>query len=248
MYWKERHRAQKGVAPFYLYPKQQCHLTDRLSQPTRLEQLRVLHLGTLRLLAPLWGVEGVQLLMTAEQAAPCQCDNWSGEGCTANHHGNKEKEEETLAGISLRLPPSLPPSPAPVDCELSTASNRALVKVKDLSRQHRFPHVTGSIGTTVLYGICACISLAPLPQHQDVVTWSKGSKHAGLCQDWNSSGRVSILFILSCVPCDVFALITLSLNSNWLPPTSTFYSFREKYKGTPVCSEPPTISTKSSLI
>lgn len=59
----------------YLYPKQQCHGTDRLFQPTRREQLRVLHLGSPKRLAPLRGVEGVQLLMTAEQAAPCQCDN-----------------------------------------------------------------------------------------------------------------------------------------------------------------------------
>lgn len=42
-------------------------------------------------LAPLWGVEGAQLLMTAEQAAPCQSDSPEGGRGTANHHGNKEK-------------------------------------------------------------------------------------------------------------------------------------------------------------
>lgn len=41
-------------------------------------------------------LESGGLLMTTEQAAPCQCDNWSGEWCTTKHHGNEEKEEEKL--------------------------------------------------------------------------------------------------------------------------------------------------------
>lgn len=104
-----RKEKQKGKKPIprknmqacfiYLYPKQRCHRTDRLPQPTRLEQLRVLHLGSLKRLAPLWGVEGVQLLMTAEQAAPCQCDNWSGERCTTNHHGNKERRSQRAGSL-----------------------------------------------------------------------------------------------------------------------------------------------------
>lgn len=57
---------------------------------------------------PLWGVEGVQLLMTAEQAAPCQCDNWSGERRTTNHHGNQRNKASShdLSSLDWKAQPA----------------------------------------------------------------------------------------------------------------------------------------------
>lgn len=82
--------------------------------------------------------------MTAEQAAPCQCDNRAGERCAANHHGNQEKGEE-LASISLSLSPPLLLSLFPLDCEPQPARQQQRSgkrKGSQLAAQ-RVSHVVG---------------------------------------------------------------------------------------------------------